>query len=85
MLYKNYTPAKLRHLGGKLGREGVAKEAQECISQYDGSYKGAMELCGKLFVLAEMSTFDSYWEEQTQRGVNNQVDRCCHLMETLEK
>ena len=80
MLYKNYTIKKLRVLGEKLGREGVAKEVQECVSDYDGSYKGAMELCGKLFVMAEMSTFDTYWEEQTQRGVDKQTSKCCELM-----
>jgi len=80
MLYRNYTIKKLRELGSKLGRDGVSEEVQKCISEYDGSYKGAMELCGKLFVMAEMSTFDTYWEEQTQRGVDKQTSICCELM-----
>jgi hypothetical protein len=84
MIHKNYKIKKLRELGSDLGRQGVTEEVQKCISEYDGSYKGAMELCGKLFVMAEMSTFDDYWQEQVQRGVYKQTSRCCELMSNLE-
>ncbi len=64
--------AELRRYGAHLGREGLSIEAQKAISGYDGSYKGAMELCGKLSVLAKAATFDEYWEEQVYRGVRRQ-------------
>lgn len=60
--------AELRKVGDKLGREGVSKLAQEFIAEYDGSYKGAMELAGKMQHIAKMATFDIYWLEQASRG-----------------
>lgn len=52
----------------KLGREGVSKMALEFVNECDGSYKGVMELAGKLSVIAKMATFDEYWGEQVGRG-----------------
>ncbi len=62
---------ELREVGDKLGREGMSKMAQKFISEYDGSYKGAMKLCGQLSVIAKMATCDDYWEEQVDKGVFN--------------
>ena len=61
--------AELRLVGEKIGREGMSLMAQEFITEYDGSYKSVMELCGKLSVLAKMSTCDDYWAEQVHRGI----------------
>lgn len=62
---------ELREVGDKLGREGMSQMAQKFISEYDGSYKGAMKLCGELSVIAKMATCDDYWEEQVDKGVFN--------------
>lgn len=62
----------LRVYGNKVGREGLAIAAEDAITDYDGSYKSAMELCGKLSVLAKAATFDDYWHEQVDRGVYRQ-------------
>lgn len=64
--------AKLREAGSILYRDGLAEMAMHEVSQFDGSYKGAMELCGKLSVIAKMATFDGYWEEQVNRGILKQ-------------
>lgn len=64
--------AKLREAGSILYRDGLAEMATHEVSQFDGSYKGAMELCGKLSVIAKMATFDEYWEEQVSRGIRKQ-------------
>ncbi|QDP48191.1 MAG: hypothetical protein Unbinned6437contig1000_45 [Prokaryotic dsDNA virus sp.] len=64
--------AELRKYGDKVGREGMALEAQKAVNEYDGSYKGVMELCGKLSLLAKAATFDDYWHEQVKRGERNQ-------------
>ena len=61
--------AELRLVGNKIGRVGMSKMAQRFIAEYDGSYKGIMELCGKLSVIAKMATCDDYWDEQVSRGV----------------
>lgn len=60
--------SKLREVGELLGREGVSKLAKVFIDECNGSYKGVMELSGKLSVLAKMATFDEYWNEQVVRG-----------------
>lgn len=73
-LYKNCKIAKCRELGESLGREGVSLEVIKAVDEFDGSYKGAMELCGKLAFWADVSTFDDYWQEQAQRGMNKAVN-----------
>ncbi len=69
----------LRVYGNKVGRKGLALAAQDAIADYDGSYKGAMELCGKLSVLAKAATFDDYWHEQVDRGVYRQEEKIARL------
>ena len=64
--------AQLRSYGDKVGREGMALEAQKAINDYDGSYKGVMELCGKLSLIAQAATCDDYWYEQVKRGERKQ-------------
>jgi hypothetical protein len=76
---KNYKIAKIRELGEQLGREGVSKEVVKAIGGWDGSYKGAMELCGKLVLWADASTFDDYWQEQVQRGLSKEITNALEL------
>lgn len=64
--------AELRKYGEKVGREGLSIEAQKAINEYDGSYSGVMALCGKLSVLAKSATYDSYWQEQVEKGIRKQ-------------
>ena len=63
--------AELRLVGEKIGRQGMSEMAQEFIKDYDGSYKGVMELCGKMSLIAKMATCDTYWCEQVERGIQN--------------
>ena len=83
-IYKNHKIAKLRKLANHLGREGVSIEAVNAVKDFDGSYKGVMELAGKLAVIADMSTFDEYWEEQVNRGVQKMTDRCLIIIDRLD-
>jgi hypothetical protein len=82
-IFKNYKIAKIRELGEQLGREGVSKEVIKAIEGWDGSYKGAMELCGKLVLWADVSTFDCYWQEQVERGLSKEIANVLKLKETL--
>ena len=66
---KQYKIAEVRSIGNKLGRAGISEEVIKSINEFDGSYKSAMELCGKLSVWADAATFDEYWSEQVFRGV----------------
>ena len=60
---------KLRKVGSKLGRVGMSDLASEFINECDGSAKSVMELCGKLSIIAKMSTCDDYWHEQVIEGL----------------
>lgn len=64
--------SELRKAGDILYRDGMAEMAIHEITQFDGSYKGVMELCGKLSVIAKMATCDEYWNEQVNRGADRQ-------------
>ena len=65
--------AELRKVGDYLYRDGMAEEAKKAVDGFDGSYKGVMELCGKLSVIAKMATCDEYWHEQVCRGERKQT------------
>jgi hypothetical protein len=84
-VFKNYKIAKLRSLADKLGREGVSIEVIKAIKGWDGSYKGAMELCGKLTLWADASTFDEYWNDQVNRGMSKAISRACELEQRCTK
>jgi hypothetical protein len=84
-IYKNYKIAKARKVGELLGREGVSDHVIKAIEGWDGSCKGAMELCGKLTLWADVSTFDDYWQEQVQRGIEKECSIACDLISTLNK
>lgn len=64
--------AELRKCGAIIGRQGISKMAIDAIDNFDGRYKGVMELCGKLSVIAKMATCDDYWNEQVNRGIYKQ-------------
>lgn len=76
--------ARLRKVGSNIGREGMSLLAQGYINDYDGSYKGVMELCGKLSVIAKMSTCDQYWNEQVCRGENKVNEICEFKLEQMD-
>lgn len=61
---------ELRAIGEKLGREGLSIAAMDLINNFDGTYKGAIELCGQLSVISKACSFDDYWNEQVLRGVS---------------
>ena len=60
--------AELRKYGVKVNRKGMSETAIEAVNNFDGSYKGAMQLCGELSLIAKAATCDDYWLEQVQRG-----------------
>lgn len=60
--------AELRKYGAKVNRKGMSEAVIKEVGNFDGSYKGAMELCGKLSLIAKAATCDDYWLEQVDRG-----------------
>jgi hypothetical protein len=84
-LFKGYKISEARKIGNELGRQGISIEALEAVNHCDGSYKGVMELCGKLLVLADCATFDSYWQEQVERGISREVTSLNYKLEQLKE
>ncbi len=77
--------ADLRRVGDHLYRDGMAEMAIKEVDNFDGSYKGVMELCGKLSVIAKMATCDYYWNEQVCRGYDKQEFEVEKILSGLEK
>jgi hypothetical protein len=58
----------LRGYGVKLGREGMSERVIAAVAEFDGSYKGAMQLAGRLKAISQMAASDDYWAEQVDKG-----------------
>lgn len=63
---------ELRSAGNQLGRAGLSEAVIEAVAQFDGSYKGAMVLVGRLKAVAQAAKFDSYWSEKVDDGFQKQ-------------
>jgi hypothetical protein len=59
---------ELRATGAGLGREGMSLRVISAVSEFDGSYKGAMQLAGRLKAISQMANADEYWREQVDKG-----------------
>ena len=60
----------LRKEGERLGRIGMSEYVKKAVSDFDGSYKGAMKLAGKLKAITRAAKSDCYWDEMVGRGYN---------------
>jgi hypothetical protein len=63
----------LRRYGNLLGREGMSQRVIAAVTDFDGSYKGAMRLAGRLKAIGQMAASDSYWDEQVDRGFMHEL------------
>lgn len=63
----------LKREGERLGREGLAKRVIELVEAFDGSYKGAIILAGRLRAIAVACRFDDYWEEKAVEGYRREL------------
>lgn len=63
----------LRARGEQLGREGMSRRVIDAVAEFDGSYKGAMRLAGRLKAVCQMAASDDYWREQVARGFNDEL------------
>lgn len=59
-----------REAGKILGREGVSSKISEYVDEYlrNQTPKNAVILAGKLKIMAEVATFDEYWDEKAWIG-----------------
>lgn len=63
---------QLRHAGKSLGRSGLSEAVISAVSEFDGSYKGAMVLAGRLKAVSQAAAADSYWSEKVDDGFQKQ-------------
>jgi|GEM_PF-2339143 len=59
---------ELRKEGERLGRSGMSQRVLKCVEEFDGSYKGAMILAGRLKAIAQAAKCDDYWDEKVNKG-----------------
>jgi hypothetical protein len=64
---------ELRDAGGVLGRTNLSQRVIDLIAEYDGSYKGAMTLAGKLKAIGQAAKFDGYWTEKVDEGYHREL------------
>lgn len=79
---------ELKKAGAVLGREGMSKAVIEAVADFDGSYKGAVVLAGRLKAVAQAAKADSYWsgfvEDGYHRERNLLADRAVAEKRTAE-
>jgi hypothetical protein len=76
---------KLKQAGAVLGREGLSKAVIEAVADFDGSYKGAMVLAGRLKAVAQAAKADGYWSEKVEDGYNRERDLLSDRAAATEK
>lgn len=59
---------ELRKHGDRIGRVGMSQYVIKAVDEFDGSYKGAMKLAGKLKAVTLAAKCDQYWDEMWRRG-----------------
>lgn len=69
----NFDWKTMRKWGGLVGRDGMSLAAIKAVDEFDGSYKGAMELAGKMKAIAQAAGCDEYWGEKVGRGYQKQL------------
>ncbi len=67
------TYRKLRAQGARLGRAGLSQRVIHLVKEFDGSYKGAMVLAGRLQAIAHAAGFDAYWSEKVNHGYHEET------------
>jgi hypothetical protein len=70
----------LRAWGKCVGRDGMSRAAIAAVNDFDGSYKGAMELAGKMKAISQAAACDDYWSEKVDTGYHKQVRMCLAAM-----
>ena len=63
---------ELRAAGRVIGRDGMSERVIAAVGEFDGSYKGAMILAGRLKAITQMAACDGYWTEQVEKGFHRE-------------
>ena len=64
---------QMRAQGRRLGRAGMSLRVKKIIDEFDGSYKGAMKLAGRMKAITQAAKCDLYWDEQVKKGFNDEL------------
>lgn len=63
----------MKRWGKLVGREGMSKAAIKAVDDFDGSYKGAIILAGRLRAISQATKCDEYWAEKVNKGYQQQL------------
>ncbi len=63
----------LKRVGEKLRREGLSSRVVDLVAGFDGSYKGAMILAGRLKAIGQAAKYDGYWTEKVDEGFHREM------------
>jgi hypothetical protein len=67
---------EMQKWGKDVGRDGMSEAVIQAVKEFDGeSYKGAMELAGRLKAIAQAAGCDDYWSEKVGRGYHKELSR----------
>ena len=59
-----------REAGYILGRDGIAERIVQIAKEIsEGSYKDALSLGGRIYVLIQAASYDDYWGEKVSGGI----------------
>ena len=67
---------ELRKQGKRIGRAGMSQRVLILVNDFvknDGSYKGAMELAGRLRAITIAAKCDDYWSQKVNHGYTNEL------------
>ena len=68
----------MRKWGSMVGRKGMSRAAIKAVEDFDGSYKGAMILAGKMKAISQAAGCDDYWSEKVHNGYSHQLRIAIH-------
>ena len=64
---------QLKAEGERIGRAGMSERVIKAVEEFDGSYKGAMILAGRLKAITQMAACDGYWSEKVADGFRREL------------
>ena len=74
---------QLRKEGKRLGRAGLSQRVIKLVSRFDGSYKEAMTLAGRLKAITQAAKFDGYWDEKCCIGFQKEYEEIQNFESTI--
>lgn len=78
--------SRKREAGSMLRRAGISAEIIKLCKEVaeNQNYKKAIETAGRISVLAQSATYDSYWSQKANIGIARQEIEFDYMLKTAE-